>query len=137
MHCMTCRVCKACTGKDVIYLSRWVAWTIWSDACLLDQITYVILYPFFKIIWPLAMGSISEQHLHIPSPPFRLMTEPPVMASVLPASNMAYRLASCTLVPWRITKCPQRFLSKWGEKVKSTASMTTATSIIATSTTAA
>ena len=22
---------------------RWVAWTIWSDACLLDQITYVIL----------------------------------------------------------------------------------------------
>ena len=21
---------------------RWVAWTIWSDACLLDQITYVI-----------------------------------------------------------------------------------------------
>ena len=43
MHCMTCRVCKACTGKDVIHLSRWVAWTIWSDACLLDQITYVIL----------------------------------------------------------------------------------------------
>ena len=23
--------------------SGWVAWTIWSDACLLDQITYVIL----------------------------------------------------------------------------------------------
>ena len=23
---------------------RWVAWTIWSDACLLDQITYVIFY---------------------------------------------------------------------------------------------
>ena len=23
---------------------RWVAWTIWSDACLLDQITYVIFW---------------------------------------------------------------------------------------------
>ena len=30
---------------------RWVAWTIWSDACLLDQITYVILYmKYFKIL---------------------------------------------------------------------------------------
>ena len=27
---------------------RWVAWTIWSDACLLDQITYVI-FAFWKI----------------------------------------------------------------------------------------
>ena len=25
-----------------------MAWTIWSDACLLDQITYVILYLFTK-----------------------------------------------------------------------------------------
>ena len=25
---------------------RWVAWTIWSDACLLDQITYVILHTY-------------------------------------------------------------------------------------------
>ena len=27
---------------------RWVAWTIWSDACLLDQITYAILSNIFS-----------------------------------------------------------------------------------------
>ena len=48
---MTCRVCKACTDKDVIHLSRWVAWTICLDACLLDQITYVIFYETIIEIW--------------------------------------------------------------------------------------
>ena len=30
---------------------RWVAWTIWSDACLLDQITYVIFTEKISDYW--------------------------------------------------------------------------------------
>ena len=30
--------------------SGWVAWTIWSDACLLDQITYIIFIVYQIII---------------------------------------------------------------------------------------
>ena len=44
---------------------RWVAWTIWSDACLLDQITYVI-FIFQKHIkfWCISLGNFIK-HIQV------------------------------------------------------------------------